>query len=663
MEKLHRLRRRIAQIERPDLITAQKRNRVPIRRNRWRSPLCQLPRIAAMHADHPDILFDALRQQRWIRRRLLRKLKIAAAHINDVFPVRSPHNIPNIDPIVRIVTRYAMHRVRRAARLRHPDIPPSLLVGDPQESSASRRRLQSRAKRRAQHLLEREALRAGRRSTHCAQQKATHTYSETLHHRDPRMLGFAYYPGAGQGIQILAVLYSAIVSTPPNPQQKPERQLGLSFESAASPVTRRIWQVGDLVSEVRLHIEREYGDLWVEGEISNLRPAPSGHVYFTLKDGDAQLPVVLFRKQASLLRFRPADGLHVLLRGKISVYEQRGQMQLVAEFLEPVGAGSLQIAFEQLKQRLEARGLFDAGRKRPLPAFPRTVGIVTSPTGAVIRDFLNIVNRRHAGLHVLVYPALVQGEAAAAEVAAGIAYFNRTRHADLIVVARGGGSLEDLAPFNTETDFTIADFVADLRAPTPSAAAELVTAVLHNIAERVQTFDQRLQRATRYRLMQASNALARVRVESILVRERDQLRRRQQRVDDLTLSMESQWGARHRSLADKLQRLSVRLLRQDVISRIAVARERLASLQARITRAQRDRLRTLHEREAGLARHLTALSPLAVLSRGYALVYDDHGALVKDTESVTEGQSIVTRLARGRIHSRVSKIEREIQGS
>jgi exodeoxyribonuclease VII large subunit len=473
------------------------------------------------------------------------------------------------------------------------------------------------------------------------------------------------------------------VSTPANPQQKPERQLGLSFESAASPVTRRIWQVGDLVSEVRLHIEREYGDLWVEGEISNLRPAPSGHVYFTLKDGDAQLPVVLFRKQASLLRFRPADGLHVLLRGKISVYEQRGQMQLVAEFLEPVGAGSLQIAFEQLKQRLEARGLFDPARKKPLPAFPRCVGIVTSPTGAVIRDFLNIVNRRHAGLHVLVYPALVQGEAAAAEVAAGIAYFNRTRHADLIVVARGGGSLEDLAPFNTEflaeaiaaselpvisaigheTDFTIADFVADLRAPTPSAAAELVTAVLHNIAERVQTFDQRLQRATRYRLMQASNALARVRVESILVRERDQLRRRQQRVDDLTLSMESQWGARHRSLADKLQRLSVRLLRQDVISRIAVARERLASLQARITRAQRDRLRTLHEREAGLARHLTALSPLAVLSRGYALVYDDHGALVKDTESVTEGQSIVTRLARGRIHSRVSKIEREIQGS
>jgi exodeoxyribonuclease VII large subunit len=443
------------------------------------------------------------------------------------------------------------------------------------------------------------------------------------------------------------------VSTPPSPQQKPGRQLGLSFESAALPVTRRIWKVGDLVSEVRLHIEREYGDLWVEGEISNLRPAPSGHVYFTLKDGDAQLPVVLFRKQASLLRFRPADGLHVLLRGKISVYEQRGQMQLVAEFLEPVGAGSLQIAFEQLKQRLEARGLFDPARKKPLPAFPHCVGIVTSPTGAVIRDFLNIVNRRHAGLHVLVYPALVQGEPAAAEVAAGIAYFNRTRHADLIVIARGGGSLEDLAPFNTEflaeaiasselpvisaigheTDFTIADFVADLRAPTPSAAAELVTTVLHNIAE------------------------------SILIRERDQLRRRQQRVDDLTLRMQSHWGARHRGLADKLQQLSVRLLQQDVVSRTAVARERLASLEARALRAQHDHLRTLRDRQIGLARHLTALSPLAVLNRGYALVYDDHGALIKDAESVTEGQSIIARLARGRIHSQVSEIEKETQRS
>ena len=466
-------------------------------------------------------------------------------------------------------------------------------------------------------------------------------------------------------------------------QEDPESQLGFSFESAPLPVTRHIWRVCDLVSDVRLHVEREYGDLWVEGEISNLRPAPSGHVYFTLKDGDAQLPAVLFRKQASLLRFKPADGLHVLLRGKISIYEQRGQMQFIAEFVEPVGAGSLQIAFEQLKQRLEARGLFDASRKRPLPTFPHCVGVITSPTGAVIRDFINIVNRRHAGLQVLVYPALVQGEAAAAEVSAGIAYFNRSRTVDVIVIARGGGSMEDLAPFNSEfladsiansdipvisavgheTDFTIADFVADLRAPTPSAAAELVTAVLHKIVDGVHTLDQRLVRAVRYRLMQSLQAMARVRVESILIRERNQLRQRQQRVDDLTFGSEVQWRARHRRLAEALHGLTVRLNRQDVLVRSGIVRERLGSLGDRLVRAQRDRISQSREREMAAARQLNALSPLEVLRRGYALVYDEHGVLIKDTENITEGQSIIARLARGRIRSRVTAVEKEAQGS
>jgi exodeoxyribonuclease VII large subunit len=464
-----------------------------------------------------------------------------------------------------------------------------------------------------------------------------------------------------------------------NTQQGGERQLGLTFEQ---PVTRRIWKIGDLVCEMRLHVERAYGDLWVEGEISNLRAAPSGHVYFTLKDGEAQLPVVLFRRQASLLRFKPADGLHALVRGKVSVYEQRGQLQLVAEFLEPVGAGSLQIAFEQLKAQLEARGLFAAERKRPLPAFPRCVGIVTSPTGAVIRDFLNIVRRRHAGLDVQLYPAAVQGEAAAAELAAGIAWFNRARDVDVVVIARGGGSLEDLAPFNTEllaeaiaaselpvisavgheTDFTIADFVADLRAPTPSAAAELVTAALHNVAERVQTLDQRLARACRYRLMQARNAMARVRVETILMRERDQLRRRQQRVDELALRMEAQWRARHRSHAGRWQDLATRLHRQDVVWRVSTAKERLSVLQTRLTRAARERVRGWREREAALCRELGALSPLAVLQRGYALVYDERGALIKQVEDVREGQNIATRLKSGRLRSRVTEIEKEHKG-
>ncbi len=464
-----------------------------------------------------------------------------------------------------------------------------------------------------------------------------------------------------------------------SPQKGVERQLGFSFES---PVTRHIWKVGDLVGEVRAHVEREYGDLWVEGEISNLRPAPSGHLYFTLKDGEAQLPAVLFRRQASLLRFRPADGLHVLLRGKVSIYEQRGQMQLVTEFMEPVGAGSLQIAFEQMKARLEARGLFDAARKKPLPAFPHCVGIVTSPTGAVIRDFVNIVNRRHSGLHVLLYPATVQGESAAAEVAAGIAYFNRTREVDAIVIARGGGSLEDLAPFNTEllaeaiaasdlpvisavgheTDFTIADFVADLRAPTPSAAAELVTAALHNVAERVGALDQRLVRACRYRLMQAAGALGRVRAESILMRTTDQLRRKQQRVDELGMRMETHWRGRLYRTNDRLQQLSARLARQNVAWQTSAARERLLAIDARLARAAGQRLRAGREQQAGLTRQLRALSPLAVLSRGYALVYDERGGLVKETESLAEGQTIVTRLARGRVRSRVSEIEQDTEG-
>jgi exodeoxyribonuclease VII large subunit len=222
-------------------------------------------------------------------------------------------------------------------------------------------------------------------------------------------------------------------------------QLDFSFDEPRH--TRRIWPVRELVGQVRELIEQEFSDVWVEGEISNFRPAPSGHVYFTLKDADAQLPIVLFRRQALLLRFRPEDGLHVIVRGRVSVYEQRGQMQLVAETVEPVGAGSLQLAFEQLKERLKAEGLFDAVRKQLLPAFPRTVGIVTSPTGAVIRDFLNIVARRHSGLNVLLVPVSVQGDQAPAEIESALAHLNASGLVDIIVLARGGGSLEDLAAF------------------------------------------------------------------------------------------------------------------------------------------------------------------------------------------------------------------------
>ena len=233
------------------------------------------------------------------------------------------------------------------------------------------------------------------------------------------------------------------------PQLDRSPQLGLSFEEPRP--SRRIWPVRELVGQVRELVEQEYGDVWVEGEISNFRPAPSGHVYFTLKDADAQLPVVLFRRQAMLLRFRPEDGLHVLVRGRVSVYEQRGQMQLVAETMEPVGAGSLQLAFEQLKARLKAEGLFDAERKRPLPAFPRTVGIVTSPTGAVIRDFLEYRRPAPLRLERAALPGLGAGRLRAGRDRERAGRAERySGLVDVIVLARGGGSLEDLAAFNSE---------------------------------------------------------------------------------------------------------------------------------------------------------------------------------------------------------------------
>src|SRR5882724_8222433 len=224
-------------------------------------------------------------------------------------------------------------------------------------------------------------------------------------------------------------------------------QLGFTFEQAPS---RRIWRVGDLVSAVRTTVERGYTDVWVEGEISNFRPSESGHLYFTLKDGGAQLSIVMFRSQARLLRFRPADGMQVVVRGRVTIYEGRGQLQLIAEYLEPKGAGALQIAFEQLKARLEAEGLFRAERKKPIPALPKCIGIVTSPRAAALQDILNILQRHHHSANVLIYPAQVQGESAAAEVVAGVLHFNAEQNVHVIVIARGGGSFEDLACFNDE---------------------------------------------------------------------------------------------------------------------------------------------------------------------------------------------------------------------
>jgi exodeoxyribonuclease VII large subunit len=456
------------------------------------------------------------------------------------------------------------------------------------------------------------------------------------------------------------------------PRENPTApQLDLAFEEPR--LQRRIWLVHELVGQARDLVEREYGDVWVEGEISNYRSAPSGHIYFTLKDADAQLPIVLFRRQAMLLRFRPEDGLHVLVRGRVSIYEQRGQMQLVAETMEPVGVGSLQLAFEQLKERLKAEGLFDTARKRPLPAFPRTAAIVTSPSGAVIRDFLNIVARRHSGLNVLLYPVSVQGETAPAEVECAIVDLNESGLVDLIVLARGGGSLEDLAAFNSErvaraivasrlpivsaigheTDFTISDFAADLRAPTPSAAAELVTEAQHKISERLATQDHRLERGMRLQLLQARQCLTRVAVDRAELRVTTSLHRAEQRIDDLSFRLDSTVNSQLRRCRDRIGLLTASVLRHDPRQALAHTREHLLDFRARLDRSIDRTLKRAGVRLGAIDARLRALSPLAVLDRGYALVIAPDGSLVRSVAQITAGEQLTTQVADGRFTSRV----------
>jgi exodeoxyribonuclease VII large subunit len=467
---------------------------------------------------------------------------------------------------------------------------------------------------------------------------------------------------------------SAKFSTNRKRSSSSEKLQRKSISTPLSSIERRIWSVRRLVADIRQHLETAYADLWVEGEISNCRPAPSGHIYFTLKDGEAQLPVVLFRRQASLLRFRVADGLAVLIRGRVSVFEGRGQLQLIAETMEPRGAGALQLAYEQLKGRLLAEGLFDAARKRPLPAFPKCVGIITSTTGAVIRDIVTVIRRRHARLDLLVYPAVMQGEFSPESVAAGIRWFNATRPAvDVIILARGGGSLEDLAGFNDEalarviaaselpivsaigheTDFTIADLVADLRAATPSAAAELVTTAAHRVEERIAILATRVQRAVRFHLMHASQRYARLSAESVLLRLRDAVNRRDQRLDELRMRLDGSAERCLRIFARSSMLLTERLRRQD-ISTLIVSTHR--QLQSDTQRLHHTSNQIINKRQVRLDRAVTrleTLSPLAVLSRGYALVYTAEGVLLRSATKTFPGSKIRARLAQGTLEAEV----------
>ena len=438
---------------------------------------------------------------------------------------------------------------------------------------------------------------------------------------------------------------------------------------------RRIWRPRELVSAIRTALEREFTDVWVEGEISNLRPAESGILYFTLKDDDAQLRVVMFRTQARLLRFRPDNGLQVIARGRVTAYEARGEMQLLAEYLEPKGAGALQVAFEQLKAKLAGEGLFDAGRKKPIPVFPRSIGIVTSPRGAAIQDLLNILRRRHAGVNVVLYPAQVQGLEAPSDVADGIKHFNRAHNVEVIIVARGGGSAEDLAAFNHEglartiassklpvisaigheTDFTIVDFVADLRAPTPSAAAEMVIASRRNMEDQVGHFRQRLVRAARYQLMHWQRQLSELMQHSVFARMSDTIARRQQRVDEFSYRMADSFRGHLERNRRRLEAATTHLRQLDLRHVVSGMRRDLEARQSALDSVARRMLMQRRGRlERSLAR-LEELSPVKILQRGYALVYDAKGRLVKDERQVSPGDNITARLAHGTIAAVVRK--------
>src|SRR5438876_6598075 len=450
-------------------------------------------------------------------------------------------------------------------------------------------------------------------------------------------------------------------------------QLGFSFR----PLERRIWTVRDLVSTVRTHIEREYGDVWVEGEISNFRAHDSGHLYFTLKDQNAQIRAVMFRSSARLLRFRPDDGMHIVLRGRVTIYEDRGELQISAEYLEPKGAGALQVAFEQLKAKLEAEGLFDSSRKKAIPVLPSRIGIVSSPQAAALRDILNILRRRHGSANVLIFPAQVQGEAAALEVSAGVRYFNKARNVDVIIVARGGGSAEDLAAFNHEglaraiaasqipiisaigheTDFTIIDFVADLRAPTPSAAAELVIRSRQEIEDQAEGLRLRLARAVRYRLLMARQVLTETAQHGAFARMMGLINQRQQKLDDLSYRLEKAERKLIEQHRRRWERASAAVRHYDAQRILASIRKELASQTANLAAGMRNALVFQKSRLGRLQLQLQALSSVSILERGYALVFDSSGKLVKSTAQVGIGDDISARLAQGTLTARVQKKE------
>lgn len=454
-----------------------------------------------------------------------------------------------------------------------------------------------------------------------------------------------------------------------------ETENGDQMQLALEP-ERQVYGVSELTSAIQEVFEAEFGNIWVSGEISGCRLAASGHFYFSLKDSTSQVKCAFFKNAARYAKFKPQDGLAVMARGSLEIYEARGEYQLIVELLEPQGAGALQLAFEQLKQKLAAEGLFDASRKRPLPQLPGRIGLVTSQNGAVLRDMLHILERRFRGLHIRLFPAQVQGEGSVEQICNGITHFSTDGWAQVVIVARGGGSLEDLWTFNEErvaraiagstvpvisaigheTDFTIADFVADHRAPTPSAAAEIVICTRESLLEQVDLHRLKIAQALRYQLALASRDLHQrigERAGTLMTRV---LARRSQRVDEADLQLRHLGEQRLNAFQKRHQDLSRRLHDCNMQLRFERSNHRLELLGEHLFRAWNNKVCIVQRRMEEARAYLHQLSPLAVLGRGYAIVEGARGQVLLSAEDASAGESLKIRLHRGELDAVVSQV-------
>ena len=442
---------------------------------------------------------------------------------------------------------------------------------------------------------------------------------------------------------------------------------------------RKILSVMELTTRIKEALEEEFRDIWVRGEISNFKHHSSGHMYFTLKDQRSQIKAACFRNTNRYLKFRPDDGLEVVMRGRVGLYEPRGEYQIIVDFMEPVGFGSLQLAFDQLKEKLRKEGLFDDGLKQPLPMLPRKIGIVTSASGAAIQDMLRVLARRNASLHVLLYPAKVQGTGASGEIAAGVAYFNTRTDIDAIIIGRGGGSIEDLWAFNEEilaraivqseipvisavgheVDYTIADFVADVRAATPSSAGEIVSSARDELHTKVNLLHGRIRQSTQLVIERRRSRLEKLSRNRAFEVAPNKIREFHQRFDEIG-ARSAQAIRRYLLQRRHLETVSSdRLIRTDLRRWVALRREWLLAARKSVSRQAQSTLHDFRGTVRLLAGRMDALSPLAILQRGYSVCRNAEGTILKDVQSVVPWDRVEVQLAKGMMKCQVESIREE----